>query len=823
MLTIQSTINIAGQTVPQIIPVVQGDTGRSILFTRADVTIPQGSTATYYVQKPSGEAVYNAATIDGNTVLVELTAQSIIEHGDNYGQVRIENDGEVVTSFDFILLVKPFRGIDATQSTTEMNIFDKAVEQAEEAIDDAKDAALDEINQTTGNFAEAFSASKAYSAGEYVMQLGRLYRFTSNHAAGAWTGSDAEAVTVGEELTDVKDGLSETDRVLTLDDQVTIPFTIKTNGKYIKYSDGTEQSSSSYATTDYVRVDLYESISYRRIINTNSATNGMAFYDESQNYISGVRSYPNGSEPGYLSELYSVIVPLNAVYARFTIWRETETYGEFEVKGTSKLHDRVNDIDDRVITNEDILSFGDNIPIDFDITEKGRYIKYSDGASAASTPYNCTGYINISKYAILNYQRIRLTGSGTTGMAFYDASKQYISGVVGITNESERGYKNGTVAVPSNAVYARFSTLADTTLYGDFLLSGQSKLFNSVYLYKSPYQKNIVFGSYSSDWYEGQGESYSGFTINTLYSEMITAWDALVANSKGYVTKDEIGTASDNQTMYCYKLIPSRYRNNTGTSVTSNPPTFLIIPSIHGYEKSAAFGTYYFARDLVYNFNKNPVLNSLRTKCAIYIVPVGNPYGFDNKERKNANGVDLNRNWGVDPSGETDPSSPYYPGAEPFDQPETQAIKGLIDSNTNIFYVVDYHTNGQYKAASWADVNWMTYFYIAIYGDAYSRLVYVASQNQISDITENLQMEYSLDTNGESIGSITLGAQDAPRPTITWYTRTTLNIMGGTFEGNNGLPSEESSYSATEQKINSELIGNWIKNLLLVYKDASLK
>ena len=89
MITVRSTINLSSQTVPQIIPVVQGDTGRSILFTLADFTIPQGSTATYYVQKPSGEAVYNAATIDGNAVLVELTAQSIIETGDNYGQVRI--------------------------------------------------------------------------------------------------------------------------------------------------------------------------------------------------------------------------------------------------------------------------------------------------------------------------------------------------------------------------------------------------------------------------------------------------------------------------------------------------------------------------------------------------------------------------------------------------------------------------------------------------------------------------------------------------------------------------------------------------------------
>ncbi len=209
MLTIRSTINIAGQTVPQIIPVVQGDTGRSILFTLADFTIPQGSTATYYVQKPSGEAVYNAATIDGNTVLVELTAQSIIERGDNYGQVRIENDGEVVTSFDFILLVKPFRGIDATQSTTEMNIFDKAVEQAEEAIDEAKVAALEEIAEAgSGNIADEFASTNSYLAGEYTIYQAKLYRFTSNHT-GAWTGSDAEEVTVGEELTDVKDGLGE--------------------------------------------------------------------------------------------------------------------------------------------------------------------------------------------------------------------------------------------------------------------------------------------------------------------------------------------------------------------------------------------------------------------------------------------------------------------------------------------------------------------------------------------------------------------------------------------------------------------------------------
>lgn len=135
MITVRSTINLAHQSVPNIIPVVQGDTGRAILFTLADFTIPTGATARYFVMKPSGLSVYNDATIDGNTVLVELTAQSIIETGDNYGQVRISVGEDIVTSFDFILHVEQFRGIDAVESDTEVNIFDRALEQAQETVD----------------------------------------------------------------------------------------------------------------------------------------------------------------------------------------------------------------------------------------------------------------------------------------------------------------------------------------------------------------------------------------------------------------------------------------------------------------------------------------------------------------------------------------------------------------------------------------------------------------------------------------------------------------------------------------------------------------
>ena len=44
------------------------------------------------------------------------------------------------------------------------------------------------------NYITAFSASTTYSSGRYVLNGNVLYRFTAAHAAGAWTGGDAEVV-----------------------------------------------------------------------------------------------------------------------------------------------------------------------------------------------------------------------------------------------------------------------------------------------------------------------------------------------------------------------------------------------------------------------------------------------------------------------------------------------------------------------------------------------------------------------------------------------------------------------------------------------------
>lgn len=76
-------------------------------------------------------------------------------------------------------------------------------------------AKLDQItiNGTTyemvPEIAPLFDATKAYAAGDCVIKDAALYRFVSAHAAGAWVGTDAEEVTVGDELTNLKADFSE--------------------------------------------------------------------------------------------------------------------------------------------------------------------------------------------------------------------------------------------------------------------------------------------------------------------------------------------------------------------------------------------------------------------------------------------------------------------------------------------------------------------------------------------------------------------------------------------------------------------------------------
>lgn len=113
---------------PLVIEYTQGSNLLPIEFEIMDWTIPTSSTAQIYVEKPSGALIFNAASVDGQSIIVQPTTQMTAETGANKGQIMIVNGNQVLQSFVFIL--KVFESIidsSAIESQDEFTALEEAL------------------------------------------------------------------------------------------------------------------------------------------------------------------------------------------------------------------------------------------------------------------------------------------------------------------------------------------------------------------------------------------------------------------------------------------------------------------------------------------------------------------------------------------------------------------------------------------------------------------------------------------------------------------------------------------------------------------------
>lgn len=92
------------------------------------------------------------------------------------------------------------------------------------------------------SIAPIFDTTEDYTAGDICNYQGQLYRFTADHAAGAWTGSDVETVTLAEimatadEISALRDDLSKLDDAVysnVIRDIVPYSFGTSLNNAYV--------------------------------------------------------------------------------------------------------------------------------------------------------------------------------------------------------------------------------------------------------------------------------------------------------------------------------------------------------------------------------------------------------------------------------------------------------------------------------------------------------------------------------------------------------------------------------------------------------------
>jgi hypothetical protein len=168
--------------------------------------------------------------------------------------------------------------------------------------------------------------------------------------------------------------------------------------------------------------------------------------------------------------------------------------------------------------------------------------------------------------------------------------------------------------------------------------------------------------------------------------------------------RDSIGYTIESRAIWMMKI-------SDNPEEDEDEPEFFINSLIHAREPMGLEAALRFMGHLCENYGSDSEITDLVDNREFYFVPVVNPDGYEyNRQiapngggmwRKNRNPtgyVDLNRNWGYmwgydDEGSSPDPDDETYRGMAPFSEPETSALRQLIDSR-NFTIILNLHTYG---------------------------------------------------------------------------------------------------------------------------------
>ncbi|XP_056107013.1 carboxypeptidase A1-like [Rhinichthys klamathensis goyatoka] len=185
--------------------------------------------------------------------------------------------------------------------------------------------------------------------------------------------------------------------------------------------------------------------------------------------------------------------------------------------------------------------------------------------------------------------------------------------------------------------------------------------------------------------------------LNSIYSFM----DMLVAENSNLVSKIVIGQSYESRPLNVLKF-----------STGANRPGIWIDTGIHSREWVTQASGIWFAKKIVTDYRRDPVLTDILNNYDIFLEIVTNPDGYaythsrDRMWRKNRKpnpgsscvGVDPNRNWDAGFGGagsSNNPCNETYRGPSAHSEPEVKAIVDFVKSHGNLKAFVSIHSYSQ--------------------------------------------------------------------------------------------------------------------------------
>lgn len=692
------------------------------------------------LQEYTTKLVAKLKTLFPGTPTAAATVADMTDHSKTYVYVGSETgytagdwyywDGSAWTSGG------PFQATSIITDTTLAVAGEAADAKATgDAIAAAKTAVLNAM-------APAYSTSATYAVGDYVNYNGGIYRCTTAiTTAESWTVGHWTAVTLGADLEgQVSDLKTQLGGIVT---PTTNLVTLKNMSTGVITSTGDlDETKTNYKTTDFIPVTprgeyYFKGFQYVAIYNENKTfrtrwsvtSSGVAKTFNSTDFYIRTSSYsPTADWQINAGDTELPYMPPDVSYFDEDISIEKQIDKTLTVedkaadaKSTGDAVSAVNDKIDSVAHKSTNLVTLENLSKETVIAANGDE-NYSASYNTSdfipvypNTTYYIIGTPYVATYNAEKTFRQRLSATSSGGTFTTDALTHYLkissnkdvnTWQINVGDESQNYEKPDATYLNDNVIITK--QLED-------LIAEISKVTN---------KHGVAFTP--SLPYSYDGSTIVPFSGTGHLADLYALWHQLAVDFPQYVQETVLGKDASNT----YDIFS--YRIDNGASFAVRLPRIVWISNIHGNEEDSAISTYYMIKSLLEDFATDPTCYSILSAARLYVIPIMNPYGFENDKRVNANNVNLNRNFPVDwmyrdpnlPYGETkygimsasNGSNPYYyygGGSVVYDdatqtatvtyiaEPETTLIVNYINSlNTGanssgkIMFAVNKHDAG---------------------------------------------------------------------------------------------------------------------------------
>lgn len=198
--------------------------------------------------------------------------------------------------------------------------------------------------------------------------------------------------------------------------------------------------------------------------------------------------------------------------------------------------------------------------------------------------------------------------------------------------------------------------------------------------------------------------SFALFNQSATYIDFIKSFIQLLKTNNDYASFKIIGNdASNTKAIYKFSLKSKGiYANDNNLIVPRSKAKIMIISGVHGFEKASCFALYYFVRELIEC--NSPVFDYLKYNVDFEIIPVANPWGFDELSYRQSENININR----DSDYKWEKNSDAGTGDTPYSAVETRYLRDFIKENYDAMFMIDWHTTGaiDFKTADYT--NWIS-------------------------------------------------------------------------------------------------------------------